>query len=70
MKYLLAHSCERKELGKNAYLTMASEWNAENAAKRFLALVEGLNKNGRSDLFKEGPCSKAKIIKNNWFKEG
>lgn len=58
--------CER--LGRKAYETILNEWNANTAAERLLLLVEDLNKKGFSDRFKSGPCSKAEIIKNNWYR--
>lgn len=59
--------CE--QLGQRAYETIISEWNAETAAKRLLLLIEDLKKQGCSDRFQRGPCSKAYILKNNWYKE-
>lgn len=59
----------RKSLGINAYQTMSSLWNAEIAAERFIELAqELLVGNDTVNLFADGPCSKAEIIKNNWFR--
>ena len=47
---------------------MINLWNAETAAERFLTLAEKLLKNENTDsLFRDGPCSKATILKNDWY---
>lgn len=47
---------------------MINLWNAETAAERFLTLTEKLLKNENTDsLFLDGPCSKAAILKNDWY---
>lgn len=58
----------REEMGRNAYRTLAEQWNAEVAAERFIALAQALLDGKSLDLFEEGPCSKARILKNGWYK--
>ena len=65
-KYLLDNSEKRREIGKNAYLTLEQQWNPENAAKRFYKLALSLLEEKDANLFEEGVCSKAKILKDNW----
>ena len=55
------------KLGINAYNSMVRLWNAEVAAKRLLTLAEALLNGSNTDLYLEGPCSKAKILSNDWF---
>ncbi len=63
VKALMDDSEKRKHFGKNAYETMITEWNAENAAKRFIALSEAiLAGESQPNIFESGVCSKAKII--------
>lgn len=70
VKFLIDNEKERKQIAKNAYLTMINEWNAENATNKLLQLSERLlNGEKYPDLFKDGVCSKAKIIKDDWFKD-
>ena len=58
---------EKKSL-KMRIETMINLWNAETAAERFLTLTEKLLKNENTDsLFLDGPCSKAAILKNDWY---
>lgn len=68
-KWLLDHRAERQKLGRNAYVTLATRWNAEVAAERFINLATHiLNGEKHPDLYKAGPCSKAEIIKDGWYK--
>ncbi len=65
---LLEDGTFRRKIAENAYETMVNLWNAENAAERFLTLTEKLLKNENTDsLFRDGPCSKAAILKNDWY---
>ncbi len=58
----------RKKIGKKAYRTIADTWNAENAAERLLMLAQNIGEHKNVvNLFKDGPCSKAQIIQNDWF---
>ena len=69
VKGLLDNQQERDRLAKQAYATMAEEWNPENAAKKLLQLfAEILNGNPRPFPFPEGVCSKAALLKDNWKK--
>lgn len=64
----LVDNCEKRRLfGENAYYTLQKTWNAHVAVERLLKLFEGLM-NGNYMEIKEGPCSIAKNITNNWFK--
>ena len=58
----------RSDLGKNAYEQMHREWNPEVAAKRVIELCECLTA-GKPTPFSDGPCSKAEILKNNWYSD-
>jgi len=67
VKFLLDNNQERKRLGKNAYTTMEKEWNAENAAKKFLHLCQQLLAGEKHPFpYENGVCSKANILKDNW----
>ena len=58
----------RDKLGRNAYQTLADTWNAETAAERFLQLSQALLDGKSPDLFEEGPCSRAEILRNGWYR--
>lgn len=55
----------RKQLQLNAYRTIFEEWSAPNAAEQFVKLAASLL-NGEKIYRKNGVCSAAEIIKNNW----
>lgn len=57
--------CEK--LGRNAYLTMTEHWKAQNAAERFIKLVEAVCQGGNLDLFEDGVCSKAPLLRDGWY---
>lgn len=59
----------RERLGAAAYQTMASEWNADIAAERLVALYEDLRAHGSSSRFQEGPCSPAPILSDDWYQK-
>ncbi len=66
-KELLDNDSKRNGFGKNAYMTMINEWNAENAAKKLLSLIDDINKGG-SGSAENGVCSRAEALKDNWYK--
>ncbi len=69
VKHLLDNPEEQKRLGLSAYETMTDLWNAKTSAARFLQLSQTLLSGEKSpELFEGGPCSKAEILKDNWFK--
>ncbi len=69
VKALLDHPEQQKQLGLSAYKTITELWNGEVAAQRLLTLAQALKVHGRCDLYADGPCSRAKPLKNNWFRE-
>lgn len=52
--------------GINAYDTMANTWSPEVAANRFIELSKNLLC-GKQKYYSHGPCSKAHIIKEDWY---
>ena len=70
VKYLLDNPGEQQRLGSAAYETITGLWNAEVAAQRLVTLSEHLLAGEKHpDLYKDGPCSRAEIIKDDWFDE-
>lgn len=68
VKRLLDDRELRRRLGKNAYRTVSEVWSADEAAKRFLVLSNAiLSGSKKPEPFSIGPCSKAKIIKDDWY---
>lgn len=67
IRYLLEHPAEQSRLGAAAYATIQESWNGETAAERLLCLTQGLLEEGAPDCPSEGPCSRAEILKEDWF---
>lgn len=65
---LMGSSEKRNFLGRNAISTIRKDWNAGEAARRFHMLSLSMISNQSPIYFSSGPCSKANILKNNWFK--
>ena len=64
VKFLLDNRQEREQMAANAYRTIIEEWNAETAAEKFLKLAGAiLNGEKRPELFENGVCSKADILR-------
>lgn len=70
VKFLLDCPEKQKALGIQAYRTIVDLWNPEMAAERFLLFSQNILDTGKCDLFQDGPCSRATIISNQWFREG
>lgn len=69
VKFLLDNKEQRRNMAKKAYLTVFNEWNAKNAAKRFVELSEKLLSGEKNCFpFTDGVCSKAEILSDDWFK--
>ena len=69
VKKLIEDADFRKKMARRAYETMVSEWNPENAADKFLGLSNRiLSGNTFACPYKEGVCSKAMKLKDNWRK--
>ncbi|MCR4923823.1 MAG: glycosyltransferase family 4 protein [Lachnospiraceae bacterium] len=54
--------------GEEAYAYMHKLWNPAVAARNVLRLYSDLSQ-GRDTSIKEGPCSKAEELKNNWYRD-
>ena len=68
VKYLVDNKDMREALARNAYQKMIEEWNPAKSYKRMVALIDSLLKNGDCTLFERGPCSKAEVLKEDWYK--
>lgn len=67
LRFLLDHPEEQARLGANACDTIVTQWNADTAAQRLIALSERiLAGESGSELYKNGPCSPAKEMQDDW----
>lgn len=53
----------------NAYNDILTQWNAKVAGRRLIQLANSIISGEKTELFSSGPCSPAKQVKNNWYKE-
>lgn len=60
--YLIDNPKQRIKIQQNAFKTMNEVWNAKNAARKFLVLVQALQTSNFSLIPKDGPCSVAEKI--------
>lgn len=68
VRWLLEHRSERELMGVKAYNTLRDEWNAENAAKRFLILANAIQNGEKNpDIVADGVCSRAEVLQDNWY---
>lgn len=59
VKLLLDDKNARKEYSKKAYETIVNEWNAENAADKFIALAKVISSKEKNIyIFEKGVCSR------------
>ena len=60
----------RERLAASGHRTIVEDWSAAVAAERLLALSEALWRDPENnEVFKNGVCSKASPLKNNWIKK-
>lgn len=55
----------RRNIGYNAYKTIQDTWNYNEAGKRLSSLIDSIISK-KEPTYKNGPCSKAQIIKEKW----
>lgn len=61
VRYLMTHPKERRDMGRHAYETIVQKWNAEEAAKRLIVMIEGWQKK-EAVVYEDGPLSPAPVI--------
>ena len=64
---LLSDEEHTHNIGLEAYHSMINLWNPQVAAKRFIELSNALLKGETFDKYTDGPCSKADLLKDNWY---
>lgn len=68
VEWLLQHPQERFSMSVKGYETMSKQWTPQQAAERFMALLNSLSTGGETP-YSSGPCSKAEVLKSDWYKE-
>lgn len=69
VKLLLDNNQYARTLGKNAYKTIVTEWNAEVAAKRLTAFCKAIKNQKKIPEYQKGPMSKAGFLSNHWYRK-
>lgn len=68
LRFLLQQPMEQTRLGAAACKTITDEWNAGIAARRLLELADSILRGETSpERYLSGPCSKAIILRDDWF---
>lgn len=65
VEWLVRHPKEMNLMGRNAYETMATIWNAQTAARNLLGLCESLLQEKHTPVT-DGPCSQAPLVMRTW----
>lgn len=66
VKALLDDPAEQRKLGEAAYETILQTWNAKEAARRLVVLTECI-RNGEETPFTDDPCSRAPVLREDWY---
>ena len=70
VKRLLEKPEQIERMGRNAYRTIAEEWNAQKAARECLRFYENWRE-GKTELPESGPFSRAQVLPARWrYREG
>jgi glycosyltransferase involved in cell wall biosynthesis len=67
-KLLVSDKALRERIGRAAYEKMFNVWNPEKSCERFIHMIEQFERNGKCELYKSGPCSRALPLSRNWYK--
>ncbi len=67
LKLVLDNKELPQRIGLNAYNSIINLWNPQEAAKRLIELSESIINNKSFNKYKDGPCSIALRVKDNWY---
>lgn len=56
VKFLIDNPDARTRMGRQAYVTMSTQWNAKDATNRLFEIIKTIQ-DGQGNPYKEGPCS-------------
>ena len=69
VKELIQDKKVKSQISSNAYHSITSTWNSHVAADRLIQLIEALQNKTCTNIFREGPCSVAPVLEDNWYKK-
>lgn len=67
VKKLVDDKCFRQSIAKNAYKKIFEVWNPNKSTYRLIEIIEAIINKTDLPEFKDGPCSKAEVLKHNWY---
>ena len=67
VKELIQDKKVKSQISSNAYHSITSTWNSHVAADRLIQLIEALQNKTCTNIFREGPCSVAPVLEDNWY---
>lgn len=68
VKRLVDDRSYRHSVAKKAYEKIYEVWNPDKSTLRLIDIIEAVIENKDIPEFENGPCSKAKVLKHNWYK--
>lgn len=68
VKFFLQDTAAAARMGAAAYRTITETWNAQVAARRFVALAQALLAGDPPPFYPDGPCSPAPCLQDDWYK--
>ena len=69
VKELIQDKKVKSQISSNAYHSITCTWNSHVAADRLIQLIEALQNKTCTNIFREGPCSVAPVLVDNWYKK-
>ncbi len=67
VKELIQDKNVKSQISSNAYRSITCTWNSHVAADRLIQLIEALQNKTCTSIFREGPCSVAPVLEDNWY---
>ena len=68
VKKLVDDKAFRQQVSKNAYDKIFNVWNPDKSTHRLIEIIEAIINKTEIPEFKDGPCSKASVLKHDWYK--
>lgn len=68
LRKMLCQPEKRLQYGATAYTDIQTYWSPAEAAKRLVTISERLLQHKEADVYRDGPCSKAPLLDNNWWR--
>lgn len=67
-KKLVENKEFRLGMSRKAYDKIFNIWNPDKSTHRLIEIIEAILDKTELPIFEDGPCSKAEVLKHNWYK--